>query len=156
MPAELAWQWEEGAGGVGKPRRDVATDAELEADDVMLSFALAEVGGGRDRGRTEAEREREPATADLVGQRALLLSGDRDPFQAVTDRVSVVIPGKGGEDPKEIGPAQVRERYGIDPPLVTDFIALRGDPSDGLPGAPGIGAKTAAELLNHMARWRRC
>jgi DNA polymerase-1 len=42
----------------------------------------------------------------------------------------------------------VRERYGIDPSLVTDFIALRGDPSDGLPGAPGIGAKTAAELLN--------
>jgi DNA polymerase-1 len=58
------------------------------------------------------------------------------------------MPGKGGGDPTEIGPAQVRERYGIDPGLVTDFIALRGDPSDGLPGAPGIGAKTAAELLN--------
>jgi DNA polymerase-1 len=59
-----------------------------------------------------------------------------------------VTPGKGGGDPTEIGPEQVRERYGIDPALVTDFIALRGDPSDGLPGAPGIGAKTAAELLN--------
>ena len=46
-----------------------------------------------------------------------------------------------------IGPAQVRERYGVDPAQVPDFIALRGDPSDGLPGAPGIGAKTAAELL---------
>jgi DNA polymerase-1 len=46
-----------------------------------------------------------------------------------------------------IGPAEVRERYGVDPKRVPDFIALRGDPSDGLPGAPGIGAKTAADLL---------
>jgi DNA polymerase-1 len=53
---------------------------------------------------------------------------------------------KGGEH-AEIGPAQVRARYGVDPELVPDFIALRGDPSDGLPGAPGIGAKTAAQLL---------
>ena len=77
-----------------------------------------------------------------------MLSGDRDMFQAVNDQVAVVLPGKSGADPEEIGPEQVRERYGIDPTLVTDFIALRGDPSDGLPGAPGIGAKTAAELLN--------
>jgi len=47
----------------------------------------------------------------------------------------------------QIGPAEVRERYGVEPPQVPDFIALRGDPSDGLPGAPGVGAKTAAELL---------
>jgi DNA polymerase-1 len=47
----------------------------------------------------------------------------------------------------EIGPKEVRERYGVSPEQVPDFIALRGDPSDGLPGAPGIGAKTAAELL---------
>jgi hypothetical protein len=53
---------------------------------------------------------------------------------------------KGGKH-GEIGPAQVRERYGVEPEQVADFIALRGDPSDGLPGAPGIGAKTAAELL---------
>ena len=46
-----------------------------------------------------------------------------------------------------VGPAEVRERYGVEPRQVPDFIALRGDPSDGLPGAPGIGAKTAAELL---------
>ena len=54
----------------------------------------------------------------------------------------------------EIGPEQVRARYGIDPSQVPDFIALRGDPSDGLPGAPGIGAKTAAELLRrHGSLW---
>jgi DNA polymerase-1 len=60
--------------------------------------------------------------------------------------VSVVELLKGGAHGL-IGPDQVRERYGVDPGQVPDFIALRGDPSDGLPGAPGIGAKTAAELL---------
>ena len=118
----------------------------------MFSFALAEVAGGKDRGRGAQTSQRgggESTTGS--GPReggALLLSGDRDMFQAVNERVAVVLPGKGGADPEEIGPQQVRERYGIDPTLVTDFIALRGDPSDGLPGAPGIGAKTAAELLN--------
>jgi DNA polymerase-1 len=52
-----------------------------------------------------------------------------------------------GQAPVEIGPEGVRERYGVAPEQVADFIALRGDPSDGIPGAPGIGAKTAAELL---------
>jgi len=80
------------------------------------------------------------------GGRALLLTGDRDLYGAVTDRVAVVDLKKDA-GAGEIGPAQVRERYGVDPALVPDLIALRGDPSDGLPGAPGIGAKTAAELL---------
>jgi 5'-3' exonuclease len=131
MPAELARQWEKAPALLESLGWTVTTDAELEADDVMFSYALAETVSGKNGDR-----------------RALLLTGDRDLFQAVTDQVAVVMPGKGGGDPTEIGPAQVRERYGIDPPLVTDFIALRGDPSDGLPGAPGIGAKTAAELLN--------
>jgi 5'-3' exonuclease len=64
----------------------------------------------------------------------------------VDERVSVVEMLKGARHGL-IGPQQVRERYGVAPALVPDFIALRGDPSDGLPGAPGIGAKTAAELL---------
>jgi DNA polymerase-1 len=129
MPPELATQWDTAPALLESLGWTFATDAELEADDVMFSFALAEVAGGGD-------------------SRALLLTGDRDLFQAVNDRVAVVTPGKGGAPPTEIGPEQVRERYGIDPELVSDFIALRGDPSDGLPGAPGIGAKTAAELLN--------
>jgi DNA polymerase-1 len=68
-------------------------------------------------------------------------------FQCATDRVSVLLlmPGTAGFD--EIGPAEVTGRYGVPPSLVPDFIALRGDPSDGLPGAPGIGPKTAADLL---------
>jgi DNA polymerase-1 len=130
MPAELRVQWKRASALLESLGWTVATDDELEADDVMFSFALAETKG---RGRGSG--------------RALLMSGDRDMYQAVNDRVSVVLPGKSGGAPEEIGPEQVRERYGIDAELVTDLIALRGDPSDGLPGAPGVGAKTAAELL---------
>jgi 5'-3' exonuclease len=154
MPPELAAQWERVPALLESLGWTFATDAELEADDVMFSFALAEVAGGGDDGggggggaSRRGGRERTAGSGPRDGG-ALLLSGDRDMFQAVNERVAVVLPVKGGADPEEIGPAQVRERYGIDPALVADFIALRGDPSDGLPGAPGIGAKTAAELLN--------
>jgi 5'-3' exonuclease len=143
MPPELATQWRQAPSLLASLGWTFATDDQLEADDVMYSFALAETAAsGRQGGGGEGD--------DGVSgtRRALLLSGDRDMYQAVNERVSVVLPGKGGEPPEEIGPEQVHERYGIDPELVTDFIALRGDPSDGLPGAPGIGAKTAAELLN--------
>jgi 5'-3' exonuclease len=97
----------------------------LEADDLLGSLARVE---------TEA------------GGEALLFTGDRDMFQCVSDSVRVLFPGgKGGPD--EIGPAEVRKRYGIPPELVPDFIALRGDPSDGIPGGTGIGEKTARDLL---------
>ena len=125
MPPALADQWKlaprllEGLGWT------VASSEEVEADDVMFSFARAE---------------------EQAGGQALLVTGDRDLFGAVSERVAVTDLRKGAEH-SEIGPAQVRERYGVDPEQVADFIALRGDPSDGLPGAPGIGAKTAAELL---------
>jgi 5'-3' exonuclease len=64
--------------------------------------------------------------------------------------VSVLELGKGGRAPAEVGPEEVRARYGVGPELVSDFIALRGDPSDGLPGAPGVGAKTAAVVLRRF------
>src|SRR5580693_5363093 len=79
------------------------------------------------------------------GGRALLLTADRDLYQAVSERVAVLDLGK--RHVLEVTVDDVIERYGIAPERVPDFIALRGDPSDGLPGAPGIGAKTAAELL---------
>ena len=67
-------------------------------------------------------------------------------FQCVSDAVTVLWPaGKGETEP--IGPAEVRKRYGVRPDQVPDFIALRGDPSDKLPGAPGVGAKTAASSV---------
>ena len=69
-------------------------------------------------------------------------------YQCAGEDVTVLyVRTGGGKGAEEVGPAEVRERYGIDPELVPDFIALRGDPSDGLPGAKGVGPKTAAELL---------
>jgi DNA polymerase I len=65
----------------------------------------------------------------------------------VSERTSVLQPQKGGGALARIGPAEVRERYGVDPQQVPDFIALRGDPSDKIPGARGIGTKRAADLL---------
>jgi DNA polymerase-1 len=98
----------------------------LEADDVMGSLATAEEEGGGE---------------------ALLMTGDRDLFQCVTDSVNVVYIRTGGKGSELVDAADVERRYGIPPRLVPDFIALRGDPSDGLPGAKGIGEKTAADLL---------
>ena len=82
---------------------------------------------------------------EAAGGEALVATSDRDAFQLVTERVTVLQPARGG--PARIGPAQVRERYGVDPAQVPDFIALRGDPSDKIPGARGIGEKRGAELL---------
>ena len=105
----------------------VATSDDLEADDLLGTYA-----------RLEAE----------AGGRALLLTGDRDMYQCAGERVTVLYVRTGGAKGAEaVGPEEVRERYGVDPGQVPDFIALRGDPSDGLPGAKGVGPKTAAELL---------
>jgi 5'-3' exonuclease len=129
MPPELAWQWRLAPQLLESFDWIVASSETLEADDVMFSFARAE---------------------EAVGGRALLITGDRDLYGAVSERVAVLELGKGGRT-AELGPPEVRERYGVDPRLVADFIALRGDPSDGLPGAPGVGAKTAAELIRRYS-----
>jgi 5'-3' exonuclease len=104
----------------------VSTHDTLEADDLLGTYA-----------RLESE----------AGGRALLLTGDRDMFQCVDERVSVLYVRTGGRGAEEITPAEVQRRYGVPPELVPDFIALRGDPSDGIPGAKGVGEKTAADLL---------
>jgi 5'-3' exonuclease len=105
----------------------VASHDSLEADDLLGSYASGEVE---------------------AGGRALLLTGDRDMYQCAGERVTVLYVRTGGAaGAEEVTPDEVRERYGIGPELVPDFIALRGDPSDGIPGAKGVGPKTAAELL---------
>jgi DNA polymerase-1 len=88
------------------------------------------------------------------GGRALVASGDRDAFQLASERTTVLYPLRAGEMAR-IGPAEVRERYGVDPGQVPDFIALRGDPSDRLPGARGVGAKGAADLLRRYGTLER-
>ena len=79
--------------------------------------------------------------------RTLVATSDRDAFQLVSERTTVLQPVKGVSELARIGPAEVRERYGVDPKQVPDFIALRGDPSDKLPGARGVGPKTAAAII---------
>ena len=76
-----------------------------------------------------------------------IVTSDRDAYQLVSDRVTILQPTKGVTDLTRIDPAGVRERYGVEPEQVVDLIALRGDPSDKLPGARGIGPKKAADLL---------
>jgi DNA polymerase-1 len=80
------------------------------------------------------------------GGTVLIASGDRDTFQLASDRTTILYPVRAGEMAR-IGPAEVRARYGVDPEQVPDFIALCGDPSDKVPGAPGVGATGAATLL---------
>jgi 5'-3' exonuclease len=104
----------------------VADSDSYEADDLLGSYARRE--------------------ADAGGQ-ALVMTGDRDMYQCAGDRVKVLYIRTGGRGAEVVDAAEVRKRYGIDPGQVPDFIALRGDPSDGIPGAKGIGEKTAAELL---------
>ena len=77
----------------------------------------------------------------------LVATSDRDAYQLVNDRVTIIQPIKGVSEVARIDPAGVRERYGVEPEQVPDLIALRGDPSDKLPGARGIGPKKAADLL---------
>ncbi len=79
--------------------------------------------------------------------RTLVATSDRDAFQLASELTTVLQPVKGVSELARIGPAEVRERYGVEPSQVPDFIALRGDPSDKLPGARGIGPKTAASIL---------
>lgn len=86
------------------------------------------------------------AREEAHGGTALVASGDRDAFQLASAATTILHPMKAGELAR-IGPAEVRERYGVEPKQVPDFIALRGDPSDRLPGARGVGAKGAATLL---------
>jgi DNA polymerase-1 len=141
VPDDLAHQWERARDLYRALGWQVADTDELEADDLLGAYANAEAG---------VRAAGTPAAAATAGGEggALILTGDRDLFQCVTDSVRVLLlGGRGKRGPEEIGPAEVRERYGVDPEQVPDFIALRGDPSDGLPGAKGIGEKRAADIL---------
>ena len=125
VPEALAWQFSRAPELFWAFGWAVESSPEVEADDLLGSLAEVEAGAG---GRT------------------LIVTGDRDMFQCVGDRASVLLLKSGITGFEEMDAAAVRARYGVGPELVPDFIALRGDPSDGLPGAPGIGPKTAASL----------
>jgi DNA polymerase-1 len=103
-----------------------AKGAGYEADDFLAAAVAQEEG----RGGT-----------------AVVATSDRDSFQLASDRTTILQPVRGVSELVRVGPGEVRERYGVEPSQVPDFIALRGDPSDRLPGAKGVGPKTAAQLL---------
>ncbi|HEY1276733.1 MAG TPA: 5'-3' exonuclease H3TH domain-containing protein [Thermoleophilaceae bacterium] len=126
VPDELSPQFADCGDFFGAFGWTVAVSDTLEADDLLGSFA-----------RREAD----------AGGTALVMTGDRDMFQCVGDRVKVLYVRTGSQGAEVVDPDDVKRRYGIGPELVPDFIALRGDPSDGIPGAKGIGEKTAADLL---------
>ena len=126
FPDELGPQWEDSAAFFEAFGWILAIHDSLEADDLLGAYA-----------RREAE----------AGGSVLVMTGDRDLFQCAGDDVQVLYVSTGKQGGQLVGPAEVRSRYGVEPGQVPDFIALRGDPSDGLPGAKGIGEKTAADLL---------
>ncbi|MFF3510495.1 DNA polymerase I [Streptomyces sp. NPDC002573] len=101
----------------------------FEADDVIATLA------------TQAEAE---------GFEVLIVTGDRDSFQLVTEHTTVLYPTKGVSELTRFTPEKVFEKYGLTPAQYPDFAALRGDPSDNLPGIPGVGEKTAAKWINQF------
>ena len=107
-------------------RIPVVTAEGFEADDVIATLA------------TQA------AAMDMD---VLIVTGDRDAFQLVTDRVTVLYNSRGVSDMRRMTPAAVQEKYGLSPAQYPEFAALRGDPSDNLPGIPGLGEKTATKLI---------
>lgn len=104
-------------GALGIP---VMAEAGFEADDIIATLT------------TQAE---------ALGYRVLVVTGDRDSLQLVTDGVTVLYPKKGVSDLTRFTPAAVEEKYGLTPAQYPDFAALRGDPSDNLPGIPGVGRR---------------
>lgn len=134
MPEELRHQFEQAAEVCALLGWRVSQHETLEADDLLGAYAALE------------HAEREPC---------LLLTGDRDLFQCVTANVRVRFPQGAGKGVATVDPAGVAEWVGVAPSQVPDLIALRGDTSDGIPGAAGIGAKTAAALLEQHATLER-
>jgi len=98
----------------------------FEADDILATLS------------TQAERE---------GMEVLICSGDRDSFQLVTEKITVLYPKRGVSDLARMTPESVFEKYGMSPAQYPDFAALRGDPSDNLPSIPGVGEKTASKWV---------
>jgi DNA polymerase-1 len=108
-----------------------------------LGFAAAKAPGYEaDDFLAAAVREEEAR-----GGTAIVATSDRDAFQLASEQTTILQPVRGVSELTRVGPPEVRERYGVEPEQVPDFIALRGDPSDKLPGAMGVGPKKAADVL---------
>ena len=123
--------------------------------------------GARRRARVRRRRRRRatrrttssprPSREEERGGTALVATSDRDAFQLASERTTILQPCAACRELARIGPAEVRERYGVEPEQVPDFIALRGDPSDKIPGARGRRRRRRPPSSSRStARWRRC
>jgi exodeoxyribonuclease-3 len=123
-------------------------DALVEQLDVLPQFVAACGFANAKAAGYEADDFLAAAVAaeERRGGTVVVASGDRDTFQLASASTTILYPLRAGEVAR-IGPAEVRARYGVDPEQVPDFIALRGDPSDRLPGVAGLGAAGAADVL---------
>lgn len=153
MDADWRPQWRVDLVDSYKTHR-VAGEGE-EADDVVetqteLIARLLRLAGIAVVGAPDCEAEDVIATLlQRVNGRVAIVSGDRDLFQLVRDpNVWVLCPKRGVTDLVRVDETEIERRYGIPPRRYADFAVLRGDPSDGLPGVPGIGEKTAAQLIS--------
>jgi 5'-3' exonuclease len=117
---------------------------------ILTAFGLASAGAdgfeADDVMATLAARDTEPVE---------VVTGDRDMLALATERVTILYTGKGIAKMEAMGPAEVRARYGVPAEHYADFAVLRGDPSDGLPGVPGVGEKTAAALVERFGAVER-
>lgn len=104
-------------------------DSRYEADDFLGTYALA---------------------GERAGMRVSIVTGDRDALQLASDAVRIIIPHKGYQEAEELGPEEVRKKYGVRPDQIPAWKGLAGDPSDNLPGVRGIGPKGAAKLLQQF------
>jgi DNA polymerase I len=108
-----------------------------------LGFAWAKADGYEADDFLGAAVDAEEAS----GGRVLVFTNDRDLFQLASKKTTILRPKPGQRELQRVGPAEVKEIYGVPPELVPDFVALRGDPSDRIPGAKGIGPGRAASIL---------
>ena len=122
-------------------------DAELLEQLDLLPELVTALGFAVAKGAGYEADDFLAAAAAKARAPVLVATSDRDAFQLASDRVTILQPTRGVSQLARIGPAEVRERYGVEPGQVPDVIALRGDPSDRLPGARGVGEKGAAEVL---------
>jgi len=126
FPPELTGQLDRLPDLVGAFGFAWAKQAGFEADDFLAAAAAAE---------------------ESRGGAVVVVTSDRDLFQLAGERTTILLPRRGVSEVEPVGPAEVRSRYGVEPSQVPDFIALRGDPSDRIPGAAGVGPRRAAAIL---------
>jgi DNA polymerase-1 len=129
MPQEMRDQMPRIRQVVGAMNLSMVEREGLEADDVMASLARR---------------------AETQGLDVVLVTGDKDLLQLVSEKVKVLNPRRGGEDPQLFDEAKVKEKFGVSPVKVVDVLGLMGDVSDNVPGVPGIGPKTATDLIQRF------